>query len=1317
MKETNLSPLQEALFTIKKLKEALQNQKILSRPIAIIGLSCRFPNAANKIAYWQLMKQGQNAISHLPPERLELVRGTNEINLYNPSHPYWGGYISEIQKFDPYFFGISPREAILMDPQQKLLLEVTYEAIEDAGLPIDKLAGSNTGVFIGMYGSEFLKLQNLENELDALYIPTGNATSIAANRLSYQFDLRGPSIALDTACSSTLVAAHLGCTYLKNKQCDLAIVGGAKINLLPSMNDVLAQAKMLSPDGQCKTFDANANGYVQGEGIGVVILKRLEDAIQDKDRIYAVIEGSAVNQDGKTNGLTAPNGAQQEALLKAAYTVSNIDPSQVGYVECHGTGTVLGDPIELEALENVVGKTHTKEKPCWIGSVKTNIGHLEPVAGIAGLIKVALSLREGKIPPHLNFVDPNPHIPFDKYHFQVPLQVQDWPVYGDYRVGGVSSFGFGGTNSHLVVRELTLQEKPLDQSIKKNNSELFTISAKNSDALFALIDKWAIYLKANTTLDLAQLCYNLHLRRSHYPYRLAVIASTIEELYDGLCLVQKKSFENMSNIFTNLNKEVSKLNIHSDSINLQEIDLKSLANSYINNQEINWVEFENTRSFQNIDMPLYPWKNSVYWPEFTVSPSSEIQKTLPRKVFNQDSVTSNLFDGNQNILQGNKISSPLEDNIVFEFNIDPNSLPELKHTHNALHIGFYLEMLAFASQQMTSRTSFEVQNLNFLNIIYIPNEKTAKIRLILNKFPSGKFKIYKYNERSDEWTEYTNGKLIFEVPKKPRLKSLSQIKKTLNKHGTAQDFVERIKSMGMPVGDSIGWTEQFWTNKSSIISQFHEPVENKKSALFNLKIHPGIFDACIQPLFLLLDSGIKNSYLATNIKSLKYFGSTGNYEFFLYAKLSKSKTKKHFYGEWYLLDSAEQIVAACSSVELTKLGIATLDQVSEKFKPSIKQSELSAETGLNQKNKLIRLLQEVVSHIFKMPINDIATDHTLQDMGMDSLMAAAFSRQVEETLGTPLPLEELFKPVTIEEIAVLLIKDIHASSTEPKTSVTASSISQTKQMSDENLYIPYRQKRPKFKMRLFCFPYGGAGASIYRGWSQYFPDDVEICPVQYPGRETLLNEPAFSDLNELVIKLNTNLAPLLTTPFAFSGHSFGSLVAFELARFLRRNRLAQPVHLFASVFPAPQLPKPDNFLTLLKQLKQLPYDVWKTDPKNLTEQQLKETFSLITSQMDVDKNLLFSVELMRILLPAFLTDARLVENYQYHSEEPLDLPITGFYSNTDLWVPKASVEPWSIHTKKFNIYGIDGGHLFMNEEKPRKQAIKEIINNLYLPKE
>ncbi|QLE45892.1 SDR family NAD(P)-dependent oxidoreductase (plasmid) [Nostoc sp. C052] len=499
-----------------------------SNAIAIIGIGCRFPKAENPEAFWQLLYHGIDAISEVPRSRW---------NASN-SQVRWGGFLEQVDRFDPQFFGISPRESESIDPQQRLLLEVTWEALENASQAPDRLAGSHTGVFIGISNNDYSQL--LANYADGnTYSATGNALSIAANRISYLLDLHGPSWAVDTACSSSLVAVHQACQSLNQGECQMAIAGGVNLILTPQLAIAFAQANMMAKDGRCKTFDAKADGYVRGEGCGIVILKRLDDALRDGDNILATIRGSAVNQDGRSNGITAPNGLAQQAVIQQALANAGVLPSQISYVEAHGTGTSLGDPIEVNALKASLMLDRcpadgyaTPDRDCWLGSVKTNIGHLEAAAGIAGLIKVVLCLQHQEIPPHLHLDRINSLISLAETPLSIPLQPQQWLEEKQPRFAGVSSFGFGGTNAHVILAAAP-QTAQVGAGLERTQ-HLFTLSAKNEQALRELVESYQEFLAANSQISLADICFTANSGRSHFDYRLAVIAESVVQLQEKL---------------------------------------------------------------------------------------------------------------------------------------------------------------------------------------------------------------------------------------------------------------------------------------------------------------------------------------------------------------------------------------------------------------------------------------------------------------------------------------------------------------------------------------------------------------------------------------------------------------------------------------------------------------------------------------------------------------------------------------------------------------------------------------------------------------
>jgi len=515
-------------------------QQSFFEPIAIIGMGCRFPGADNPDEFWNLLSEGRDAIGQIPADRWNI----DDYFDPNPDTPGKmfsknGGFLKSVDQFDPQFFSISPREASKMDPQQRLLLEVTWEALEDAGIPPSNLAGTNTGVFVGISNTDYQgPLYSHHHVLDA-YTGTGNAISIAANRISYVLDFHGPSVALDTACSSSLVSLHLAVQSLRSGECRLAVAGGVNLIISPELNITFSRARMISEDGRCKTFDASADGYGRGEGCGMVVLKRLSEAVKDGDHILAVIRGSAVNQDGRSNGLTAPNGNAQQAVMRMAHVNARIKAEEISYIEAHGTGTPLGDPIEIQAIAEVM-KHRPKDQPLIIGSVKTNIGHLESAAGIAGVIKTVLALQYREIPAHVNFTTINPHIPNRKLHLHIPVEKMPWNAEGQRRLAGVSSFGFGGTNAHIILEEAPVQKSM--QNSPERPVHVLAISAKNAAALENAVDNYQRFVERHENLSIADLCYSANSGRQHFSHRAAVWADTRNELLDKLAALKKSGF-------------------------------------------------------------------------------------------------------------------------------------------------------------------------------------------------------------------------------------------------------------------------------------------------------------------------------------------------------------------------------------------------------------------------------------------------------------------------------------------------------------------------------------------------------------------------------------------------------------------------------------------------------------------------------------------------------------------------------------------------------------------------------------------------------
>ena len=539
--KTELTPLQKAVIALKEARnkiEALERQK--NEPIAIIGMGCRFPGGANSPeAFWELLSRGKEVIVPVPSQRWDAEAYYDENpDLPNKTYARYGGFIDAVDQFDPQFFGMTPREAIALDPQQRLLLEVSWEALENAGIAPQKLTGTQTGVFVGIGLDDYAKRQIKQQIPIDAYTGSGNAFCFASGRLSYFLGLQGPSLAIDTACSTSLVTVHLACQSLRNRESNLALAGGVSLMLSPEVTLYLSKTRALSPDGRCKTFDKDANGYVRGEGCGMVVLKRFSDAISDGDNILGVIRGSAVNQDGPSSGLTVPNGSAQMAVIRQALENAKVKPEQISYLEAHGTGTALGDPIEVRGINNILCKDRSTDNPLMVGSVKTNIGHLEIAAGMASLLKVILSLKNQEIPPHLHFKELNPDLADAATSLKIPTSSLPWQRTEEPRRAGISAFGLSGTNAHIIIEEppqLSFNPSEVDRP-----AHLLTLSAKSDDALDDLAQKWVSYLEKNPQLNLADLAFSAHTGRGQFNHRLAILAKSTLEAKDSLTAFTQK---------------------------------------------------------------------------------------------------------------------------------------------------------------------------------------------------------------------------------------------------------------------------------------------------------------------------------------------------------------------------------------------------------------------------------------------------------------------------------------------------------------------------------------------------------------------------------------------------------------------------------------------------------------------------------------------------------------------------------------------------------------------------------------------------------
>ncbi|SEF35422.1 Acyl transferase domain-containing protein, partial [Variovorax sp. NFACC28] len=597
-------PTSRAGQEAEPLREASPPEETAESAVAIVGMACRMPGGGRTPElFWQRLVEGRDAIGTVPADR--------------PPLRWQGAFVDDVNCFDAAFFRISPREAQLLDPQQRLLLEVAWETLESAAIAPAALRGKRIGSFVGIMGNDYESLivsQGSDADINAQFA-TGNACSVATGRLAYFFDWQGPAISVDTACSSSLVAVHTACRSLLGGECDAALAAGVNLLLDEKRFIAFENAGMLSPDGRCKTFDASANGYVRGEGCGAVLLKRLADAQADGDRILAVIRGSAINQDGSSSGLTAPNQRAQQAVIETALARSGLAPHEISYLEAHGTGTKLGDPIEVQAASQALCEGRAKDAPLLIGSAKSVIGHLEAAAGIAGLIKTVQAIEHGVIPPQLHFAKPNPHIPWDRLPVQVVGRSQAWPV-GPKRAG-ISSFGFSGTNAHVIVEEY---RQPVRDVVQARGPVVVVLSARREERLREAVQRLLAHVERPgcTDVDLADIAYTLQVGREAMKIRLACVVSTLAQLKARLrrYLAGEKNVDGL----------------HQGEVKREKADLLARSNehgavgvwpseSMLNGLAERWVQggaFDGIRLYggatpRRIDLPTYPFARERHW--------------------------------------------------------------------------------------------------------------------------------------------------------------------------------------------------------------------------------------------------------------------------------------------------------------------------------------------------------------------------------------------------------------------------------------------------------------------------------------------------------------------------------------------------------------------------------------------------------------------------------------------------------------------------------------------------------------------------------
>ncbi|MBF0396574.1 MAG: SDR family NAD(P)-dependent oxidoreductase [Desulfobacterales bacterium] len=771
------------------------NEQYKDTDIAIIGMSGRYPLSKNLEEFWENLKNGKSCITKVPLDRWDAEKYYGkETGIYTK----WGGFIDDVDKFDPLFFNISPREAKTIDPQERLFLECAWSAIEDAALNKKDFAKINNevGVFVGVMNCNY---EWLSGEAYGKGNPTLSHIAYwsIANRVSYFFNFQGPSIAVDTACSSSLSAIHMACESIKSGECKAAIAGGVNLVLHPIHYMRLCSINMLSKEDKCKSFGENADGFVDGEGVGAVILKPLKDAVLDKDHIYGVIKGSFVNSGGKTSGFTVPNPNAQTNLISAVLKRSKINSETISYVEAHGTGTDLGDPIEISGLTKAYKEYTEKKEYCAIGSVKSNVGHLESAAGIAGITKLLLQMKHKKLVPSLNSEKINPNINFDNTPFYIQRTLSDWirPVINgnEYpRRAGISSFGAGGANAHVIIEEY---EDNLFSNVVADKC-LIILSAKNKERLKDLAKQM---LKLNNTYNLSDVAYTLQVGREHMESRLAIVASSIEELKEKLTIY----------------------------INGEEIlgnDLDETAKAWTYGSNIDWsLLYSDNNLPKRISLPTYPFAKDRYWiPD------------LP-----SDSLIGNI-----------DLSLSLDRGLVFKKVLTINDLIVSDHTvlnQQILPGACYVEMAYQAALKIKQKGRFKISNITWLNPLVVDENKEVKIFIKQDK------ENISFNVESSNIV-HAKGSIHIENVEQPKDNvSIEDIKHRCAIELSKDELYNTYMQIGINYGNYFRCVSKVWGNDKEALSLIVlTPLYERELNIYT--VHPAILDSAMQTI-----AGIKMS--------------------------------------------------------------------------------------------------------------------------------------------------------------------------------------------------------------------------------------------------------------------------------------------------------------------------------------------------------------------------------------------------------------------------------------------------------------------------
>lgn len=1014
------------LETLRKTKAGMQRvNDRLSEPLAIVGMGCRFPGAADPDEFWDLLNEGR-AVDTVAGDRWdESLRADREKQAGHITSNR-AGWLDAIDQFDATFFGISGREAASLDPQQRLLLEIAWETFENAGIVPQSSRGQRVGAFVGICSNDYLHRLTRRgmNSIDT-YLSTGNAHGAAAGRLSYVMDWRGPSVAIDTACSSSLTALHLASRSLRYGDCDMAIAMGVNVILAPELSVSFSQAGMLSPTGRCHTFSSNADGFVRGEGCGAVLLKRLRDAIRDGDTIHCVVRGTATNQDGRSVGLTAPNGTAQQAVMRAALKDASLKPEQIDYVEAHGTGTPLGDPIEIDALRQVFGPTRNNERPLKIGSVKTNVGHLEGAAGIAGVIKVALSIKHQTLPAHLHCDHASETIDW-QWPVEITTDCQRWGA--RTRVAGVSSFGFGGSNAHVILSDAPLQNPMLPHAVKSgmisgevvadhnetSPESLFVLSAKSPRALREYAERFAERFTQDPQ-RLVDICYSAATTREVFDHRIAFVVESTTDL-----IMQLKSFASGATSMPEIAMPKSRRSV----VSAMSPQLSALADSFMRGDSIDWSTLFSS-PVRRIELPTYPFQRVRRWMDDS-----------PIKLPTSDGNFDDSGDVSQDCLTDFAILrrklDTAGDEIIFETDLSAfEYLGEHVVRGSVLFPAAGMVELTIASMAASGVRQCSIESMQLQRPVVLKRNQPCLVQVIVSgvdqsgegslgrshrvgiamREPSGWVTVAQSDIRTPPDPSGGMDSSIHDKGECDDLESMVDVCQSELIH--ASEHYAIMRKHGLDYGPAFTGLRTRVRSEDGIVCVGETGLPEALHSS-GYQFHPAWLDACFQVAASIIPD-VSRTWVPIGFEGVELVRAPADHELLtVVAHRADQDSDEALSIRLIIRDEDDQTLGVINAMHLKPIQIRT---------KHLSQSD--TEVGdLTGPDSLHPFLHERVANIMGLDTHEVPLQKSLDTLGLDSLMAFELRDELQTQFQIEVPLDMFFEAITLEVFLERILQQI-----------------------------------------------------------------------------------------------------------------------------------------------------------------------------------------------------------------------------------------------------------------------------------------------------